>query len=68
MKNMAVRMLTTNTRRRVESIIDRLANGQIVSLVERIQLKKYSLHIPFVASKVDQALRKREALDEEELV
>ncbi len=53
-------MLTTDTRRRIESIIDRIANGQKVSLEERIQLKKYSIHIPFVAGKLSQALRKRE--------
>ena len=55
-----MRMLTTDTRRRIESIIDRIANGQKVSLEERIQLKKYSIHIPFVAGKLSQALRKRE--------
>jgi len=53
-------MLTTDTRRRIEGIIERIANGQNVSLEERIQLKKYSMHIPFVAGKLSQALRKRD--------
>ena len=59
---MSMRMLTTDTRRRIEGIIDRIANGQTVSLEERIQLKKYSIHIPFVAGKLSQAMRKREDL------
>ncbi|WP_152557485.1 MULTISPECIES: hypothetical protein [unclassified Prochlorococcus] len=53
-------MLTTETRRRIEEIIDRLAKGELVTLEERIQLKKYSTHIPFIAGKVNQALRRRE--------
>ena len=57
---MTIRMLTTDTRRRIEGIIDRIANGQNVSLEERIQLRKYSMHIPFVAGKLSQALRKRD--------
>ncbi len=56
-------MLTTENRRRIEEIIDRLGTGQSVSLEERIQLKKYSLHIPFIAGKVAQALRRREAFE-----
>ncbi|AAQ00498.1 hypothetical protein EV11_0922 [Prochlorococcus sp. SS52] len=56
-------MLSTETRLRLEEIIDRLATGQTVSLEERIQLKKYSVHIPFVAGKVAQALRRREAFE-----
>ncbi len=55
-----MRMLTTETRRRIEEIINRLAQGHKVSLEERIQLKKYSTHIPFVAGKLAQALRTRE--------
>ncbi len=58
---MPIRMLTTDTRRRLEGIIDRIANGRHVSLEERIQLKKYSQHIPFIAGKLSQALRKRDA-------
>ena len=55
-----MRMLTTETRRRVEEILDRLAKGKPVSLSERIQLNKYSIHIPFVAGKLTQALRMRD--------
>ncbi len=55
-------MLSTDTRRRLEEIIDRLGSGESVSLEERIQLKKYSTHIPFIAGKVAQAHRRREAL------
>ena len=65
---MTVRMLTTETRRRVEEIISRLGKGEVVSLEERIQLKKYAIHIPFVAGKLAQALRKRESLDTEGLI
>ena len=54
------RILTTETRRKIQEIIDRLASGQKVTLEERIQLKKYSIHIPFIAGKVNQALRRRE--------
>ncbi len=57
---MTIRMLTTDTRRRIESIIERLASGESVALEERILLRKYSTHIPFVAGKVAQALRTRE--------
>ncbi len=60
---MTIRMLTTDTRRRIEEMINRLGNGQTVSLEERIQLKKYSLHIPFIAGKVAQALRRREVYE-----
>ena len=56
-----MRMLTTETRLRLEEILSRLANGEEVSLEERIHLKKYSLHIPFVAGKLAQALRTRES-------
>ncbi len=54
-----MRMLTTETRQRIESIIERLQKGQPVSLKERIQLKKYATYIPFVAGKLSQALRTR---------
>ena len=60
---MTFRMLTTETRRRIEGIIDRLRKGEPVSLEERIQLKKYAIHIPFVAGKIEQALRRREAFE-----
>ena len=56
---MTMRMLTTETRRRIESIIERLASGESVALEERILLKKYSTYIPFFAGKVSQALRTR---------
>ena len=56
-----MRILTTETRRRIEEMIERLATGESVTLEERIQLNKYSLHIPFVAGKLTQALRRRES-------
>ena len=65
---MTQRMLTTETRRRLEEVLCRLGNGEEVSLEERIQLKKYAIHIPFVAGKLTQALRKREALDADGLI
>ena len=65
---MTVRMLTTETRRRLEKIIDRLGTGEPVSLEERIQLKKYAIHIPFVAGKVTQAIRRRELLEVDGLI
>ncbi len=58
-----MRMLTTETRRRVEAMIHRLSTGESVTLEERIQLKKYSTYIPFVAGKITQALRNREDLE-----
>ena len=65
---MSVRMLTTKTRRRLEEIIERLALGESVSLKERIQLKKYAMHIPFLANKLANALSQREALDADGLI
>ena len=65
---MTVRMLTTETRRRLEEVLTRLGNGVDVSLEERIQLKKYATHIPFVAGKLRQALRKRESLESDGLI
>ncbi len=65
---MTVRFLTTETRRRIEEIIERLGKGETVSLNERIKLKKYAVHIPFVAGKITQAMRKRERLDADGLV
>ncbi len=61
-------MLTTETRRRLEGIIERLAKGDSISIKERIQLKKYALHIPFIAGKINQAIRKRESLDSDGLL
>ena len=60
---MTFRMLTTETRRRIEEIIERLATGDSVTLEERIHLKKYSIHIPFIAGKIRQAIRRREELE-----
>ena len=60
---MTFRMLTTETRRRIEGIIERLASGHSVTLEERIQLNKYSTHIPFLAGKLSQALRRREEFE-----
>ncbi len=54
-----VRMLTTQTRHRIEKIIERLGNGGNVSLRERILLNKYALHIPFIGIKIDKAHAKR---------
>ena len=65
---MTLRMLTTDTRRRLEEVMARLSNGEEVSLEERIQLKKYATHIPFVAGKLTQALRRRESLDADGLI
>ncbi len=65
---MTVRMLTTETRRRLEEILNRLGNGETVSLQERIQLKKYATHIPFIAGKLTQALRKRESLEKDGII
>ncbi len=65
---MTVRLLTTETRRRLEEVIERLGKGEEVSLKERIQLKKYATHIPFIAGKVTQALRKQESLNADGLI
>ena len=65
---MTLRMLTTETRRRLEAVLKRLGNGEEVSLEERIHLKKYATHIPFIAGKLTQALRKRESLDADGLI
>ncbi len=54
-----MRVITTETRRRLENIISRLNNYEQVSLTERIELSKYSKHIPFIAVKLNQALKKR---------
>ena len=61
---MTIRMLTTDTRKRIEEMIDRIANGKHVSLEERIQLNKYSKHIPFVAGKLSQAIRRRDTFSD----
>ncbi len=58
-----MRLLTTETRKRVESIINKLSQGSEVSLKERIELTKYSKHIPFIAGKLNQALYKRAELE-----
>ena len=63
-----MRLLTTATRQHVEEIIKRLGNGAEVSLKERIELRKYALHIPFIAGKLEQALRRRKSLDKEGLI
>ncbi len=61
-------MLTTETRRRLEEVLTRLGNGEKISLEERIQLKKYATHIPFIAGKLTQALRRRESLETDGLI
>ena len=65
---MTVRLLTTQTRRRLEEIIKRLREGKAVSLEERIRLKKYAIHIPFIANKLTQAIQHRDSLDENGLI
>ena len=65
---MTVRFLTTETRRRLEKIIDRLGEGAPVSLEERIRLKKYAIHIPFIAGKLTQAMRRRELLEADGII
>ena len=63
-----MRLLTTKTRLRLEKIIDRLGKGEEVSLDERIQLKKYGAHIPFLARKVAHAIKQRESLEKDGLI
>ena len=53
---MALRMLTNQTRQKLQEILSRLELGDSVTLEERIQLNKYSLHIPFIAGKIKKAL------------
>ena len=65
---MVFRTLRTDTRRRVEEIIHRLATGEHVSLEERAQLQKYALHIPFVAGQLRKALKHREELEADGLI
>ena len=65
---MVFRTLRTDTRRRVEEIIHRLATGKPVSLEERAQLQKYALHIPFVAGQLRRALKHREELEADGLI
>ena len=65
---MTIRMLTTETRRRLEKILARLSNGETVTLEERIQLKKYATHIPFISGKLTQALRRQKPLDTNRLI
>ena len=54
-----MRVITTKTRRKLENILSKLSNSEEVSLLERIELSKYSRHIPFIATKLNQALKKR---------
>ncbi len=63
-----MRMLTKETRARLQEILTRLANGDEVTLGERIQLQKYSKHIPFIAGLVKQALLKRGFLENQGLI
>ena len=63
-----MRLLTTEKRMKLEAILNRLSRGSSVSLSERIELKKYSSHIPFIAGKLNQALKKRELLENEGLI
>ena len=65
---MTVRLLTTQTRRRLEAIITRLGKGETVTLKERIHLEKYAIHIPFIARKVTQAIQSRKSLETDGLI
>ncbi len=62
------RTLTTDTRRKIEEVISRLAKGGSVSLDERVKLDKYSTYIPFIAGKVSRALKQREILEDNGLL
>ena len=55
-------MLSTKYRLELTDICCRMItdDGVEVSLEERIQLNKYSKHIPFVAGKLSQAIRRRD--------
>ncbi len=53
-----MRFLTTETRRGLEEIIDRIRTGEEVTLNERIKLNKYAAYIPFMALKLKQATQK----------
>lgn len=50
-------MLTPKTRLRLQSIIQRIANGEHVSLSERVLVQKYADRDPSVWSWLRQALR-----------
>ncbi len=63
-----MRMLTTETRNRLQEVLSRLANGHSVTLEERIQLQKYAKHIPFVSGLLLNALRRREELEKDGLI
>ena len=49
-------MLSTTTRLKLEKLIDRLSNGELVSLEERVNLHKYARRYPMLAGKLHQAL------------
>ena len=57
-----MRLLTTKTRRKLEDIISRISKGEKVTLNERIDLNKYSNHIPFIAGKLSRALNNGQQL------
>lgn len=61
-KAMAVSSLNTVTLNRVKEIVDRLANGEVVSLAERIKLQKYAIHVPFIALMLSKAIQNRSEL------
>ncbi len=52
-----MRLLTTETRRKLECIIQKISLGEEVSLNQRIELQKYCMHIPYLRGKLAQALR-----------
>ena len=58
-----MRRLTSETREKIESIINRLATGSNVSLKERILLSKYAIYLPFISGKIKKALLKRQLLE-----
>ena len=63
-----MRVISSSTRIKLESIIRRIANGSEISLSERIALQKYSSRKPFIASKLNQALIQRESLDNDGII
>ncbi len=65
---MSIRSLTTETRRRIEKLIYKISKGQPITLKERIQVEKYSLHIPFIASKLKKAQKNRCILEHDGLI
>ena len=49
-------MLSTQTRLRLDVLIERLSKGDVMSFEERVQLHKFARRYPMVAGKLHQAL------------